>query len=144
MKLWDNIKAGLGKVGTKLQTLFAGRYGWDQLSRTMLWIGIAFYILDLFLRTGLLTLLGTVVYALVLFRMLSKNKEKRAAENRKYQARVGGVRTKFSQAKARFTNRKEYKYVHCPNCKAWIRLPRGAGNLSVRCRSCGHAFEQKT
>lgn len=144
MKIWESIKAAFGKLGAGLQRFFEGRYGLDNLSKTMLWTGLILYLIDLFANTGIISLLGMVLFVLVLVRMMSKNKEKRASENRKYLARVHGIRTKFSQAKARFANRKEYKYVRCPGCRSWIRLPRGAGQLSVRCKSCNHAFEQKT
>jgi predicted Zn finger-like uncharacterized protein len=54
------------------------------------------------------------------------------------------LRTKISQARVRFANRKQFRYVHCPGCRAWIRLPRGAGAISVKCRSCNHEFQQRT
>jgi transcription elongation factor Elf1 len=38
---------------------------------------------------------------------------------------------------------KKYKYFKCPECKSWLRLPRGVGEVTVTCGKCRHAFKQK-
>ncbi len=144
MNIWEKIKAGMGKIGSALGTFFAGRYGMDSLSTTLLWTGIALFFISLLSGIGIFSTLSVALYIFVVYRMLSKDKARRGAENRKFLAAVRGTRTKFSQSQVRFKNRKEYKYVRCPNCHSWIRLPRGAGSISVRCKPCDHVFDQKT
>jgi DNA-directed RNA polymerase subunit RPC12/RpoP/preprotein translocase subunit SecG len=144
MKDGRSPKAVWGKIGGRVRAFFAGRYGMDALSRTMLWVGLVFYILDLFLASGFFLLLSMAFYIVVVFRALSRNKDRRAYFNGKYQTRISHMRTAYSQARVRFANRKVYKYVRCPQCRTLIRLPRGKGLLSARCKSCSHAFDQRT
>ena len=79
----------------------------------------------------------------MIFRMFSRNEDKRAAENRRYLAWKQRVTTKARQARNRFKNRKQYKYFKCPNCHAWLRLPRKAGVVTVSCNRCHSSFTQK-
>ena len=81
---------------------------------------------------------------LCIFRMFSRNNDKRSAENRRYLAMTERRRTARRQAKARFQNRKKYKYFRCPGCRAWLRLPRGTGVVTVTCSRCHTSFTQKS
>ena len=77
------------------------------------------------------------------FRMFSRNLDKRRAENRRYVTMAEKKRTERRQAKVRFQNRKKYKYFKCPSCKAWLRLPRGTGVATITCSRCHTSFTQK-
>ena len=72
-----------------------------------------------------------------------RNLDKRRAENRRYVTLMEKKKTERRQAKVRFQNRKKYKYFKCPGCKAWLRLPRGAGVVTVTCSRCHTSFTQK-
>ena len=39
---------------------------------------------------------------------------------------------------------KEYKYFLCPNCKQMVRVPRGKGNIEIKCPKCQHKFDRKS
>lgn len=119
-----------------------GRYGVDHLGNFTLFFGLGLSILDMFLGTGLLGILGLVLYFFTIFRMFSRNKPKRMAENQKYLALTGNLGTKARQAIQRFKNRKLYKYFKCPKCRAMLRLTRGCGQVHVTCARCKHEFEQ--
>ncbi len=136
MSFWQKIKASLAQF-------MQGRHGADNLSMFSMFAGLAFYILDLFLGTGVLSLLGLALYIWTIFRMFSKNNEKRTAENQKYIALTGNWKTKFRQFKTRIKNRKEYKYFKCPKCHALLRLSRGCGETTVTCGRCHHEFKEK-
>jgi len=125
-----------------LARFMQGRYGVDHLGNATLYTGLGLTLLDLFLRTGFLGTVGMVLYFITIFRMFSRNKEKRMAENRKYLALTGDWRTKARQAIQRFKNRKQYKYFRCPHCKAMLRLTRGCGQVNVTCARCKHEFSQ--
>ena len=136
MNLWERIKQAF-------RNLMAGRHGVDQLSVTLVWVGLGLYILAAVLNVGVISLLSLALYGYTIFRMFSRNEEKRAAENRRYLAWKNKWQTAARQARTRFKNRKQYRYFRCPNCKAWLKLPRGAGVVTVTCGRCHNSFTQK-
>ena len=97
----------------------------------------------MFTGIPLISFIGFGLYIYTMFRMLSRNNEKRIAENRKYIALTSGWKTKSVQFTKRLKNRKDYKYFKCPNCKVLLRLKRGCGEKDITCVRCGHQFKQK-
>ena len=140
MKKQNSTKTGGGKIAERLRSLFKNRYGTDALSVAMMGVVIVLLLINIPLQNVLLSLVGMVITALVIFRMGSRNIEKRLAENRKYLVRVQGIKVKIKQWRARFISRKQFKYTRCPKCRAMLRLPLGAGQVSARCRACEHVF----
>jgi len=136
MSFWEKIKQSF-------RSLMTGRHGVDQLSVVLVWTGLALYVLSAVFGLGILSLLSLAIYGYTVFRMFSRNEEKRSAENRRYLSWKMRVTTDAKQARTRFKNRKQYKYFRCPNCKAWLRLPRGAGVVTVTCGRCHNSFTQK-
>jgi hypothetical protein len=121
----------------------AGRHGVDQLSVALAWGGLVLYFLSAILGSGLLVLLSLATYVYTLFRIFSRNNEKRSAENRRYLGWKNKLSTTLKQARTRFKNRKQFKYFRCPSCKAWLRVPRGKGVVTVTCGRCHNNFTQK-
>lgn len=146
MKIWDKIKQSF-------RSFMEGRYGADKLGMTLLWSGLGCYVLGSVVASiqgavfsilgSLLTLGGFAIYIFAIYRMFSRNVEKRREENRRYENRVQRSKTRRRQASMRFKNRKQYKYFKCPTCKAWLRLPRGTGVVTVTCSRCHNSFTQK-
>ena len=136
MSFWEKIKQSF-------RSLMSGRHGVDQLSMLLVWAGLILYVLASVLGSGLLSLVSLVLYGYTIFRIFSRNEEKRSAENRRYLALRNRLTLGVKQARTRMHNRKQYKYFHCPNCKAWLRLPRGAGVVTVTCGRCHNSFTQK-
>ena len=136
MSFWEKIKQ-------TFRTFMSGRHGVDQLSVTIVWAGLVIYILSAIFNSGLLAIISLAVYVYTLFRIFSRKEQKRREENRRYMDWTGKMTTGFKQARTRFKNRKQYKYFRCPNCKAWLRLPRGAGVVTVTCGRCHNNFTQK-
>lgn len=137
MSFWEKIKQSF-------RSFMTGRHGVDQFSVTLVWTGLAIYVLSAVFGSGLLSLLSLILYGYTIFRIFSRNEQKRADENRRYLGLKNKVSTGFHQARTRFKNRKQYKYFRCPNCKAWLRLPRGAGVVTVTCGRCHNNFTQKS
>lgn len=135
MSFWQQLKM-------RLAHFMEGRYGADHLGTFTLFAGLALSILDMFLGTGLLSTLGTALYIWTIFRMFSRNREKRMMENRKYLQLTGDWKTKFRQFQTRMKNRKQFKYFKCPKCRALLRLTRGCGQVHVTCARCKHEFDQ--
>lgn len=136
MSLWEKIKQ-------TFRSFMSGRHGIDQLSTALLWGGLVLYLIDLFVGTGILSLVAMAGYIFSLFRAFSRNNVQRDMENRRFVAWTQRISRSFQQAKARFANRKEYKYFRCPNCKGWIRLKRNTGEVTVTCSRCHHTFQEK-
>ena len=133
----------LQKIRTALGRLMVGRRGADELSLMLLISGLILSVLGSMLRLGILNLLSLAVYIFSIYRMFSRNLEKRHAENAKFvslwQSVTSGARQFFNRVK----NTNKYKYFKCPQCHARLRLPRKVGEVTVTCGKCHHAFRQK-
>ncbi len=136
MSFWQKIKQ-------TFRSFMAGRHGVDKLSMALVWGGLIIYVLSAVLKSGILGLLSMAVYVYTLFRVFSRNERKRADENRRYLAFTSGLSTGSRQARNRFKNRRQFKYFRCPNCHAWLKLPRRAGVVTVTCGRCHNSFTQK-
>lgn len=133
----------LQKIKTALQKFMAGRRGADELSLALLIAGVVLSMLSSFFRLGILYLLSLALYIFALYRMLSRNLEKRYAENAAFLKLWRGKSSEARQLFNRTKNMKKYKYFKCPECKSRLRLPRGVGEVTVTCGKCHHAFKQK-
>ena len=133
----------LEKIKAWVQKFMAGRRGGDELSLALLITGVVLSMLGSIFRLGILNLLSLVIYGFALFRMFSRNLEKRYAENAAFLKFWGSTRSGVRQFFNRLKNMKKYKYFKCPECKSRLRLPRGVGEVTVTCGKCHHAFKQK-
>ena len=121
-----------------------GRHGPDNLGMFTLITGLACSLLGSFTGIGILSLLGFTLYAWTLFRMFSRNNDKRFAENRKYIELTSNWKTRIRQFVKRMKNRRDYRYFKCPNCKVLLRMKRGSGEKDITCVRCGFQFKQKS
>ncbi len=128
----------------KFYRFMAGRNGVDELARFVSYVALGLIVLNLFLRLGVLWLLGLLALAYSYFRMFSKNVYRRREENGRFlqwQYRVtGGVKNWLD----RWRQRREFAFFRCPSCRVMLRVPRGKGKILITCRKCGNAFEKKT
>lgn len=120
-----------------------GSYGSDQLGRAILYASIALLFLSFALGITLFWYLSIIGYGWALFRVFSKNRPKRQAENELYLQKTAKLRTEIRQARVRFRNRKQYKYFKCPQCRTRMRLTRGCGEKTVSCPHCKNTFKMK-
>lgn len=132
-----------GRIRAWLTRFMQGRNGVDNLGAWALWAGVIVNLLDNFLGTGILALLGMALYVYAIWRIFSRNVYKRAEENRRFVAFTTGLSTKVKQFFLRLKNSKEYKYFKCPQCKVLIRLKRGCGEKQITCPKCGCQFTQR-
>ena len=136
MKFLDKLRASLTRF-------MVGRYGVDQLSYALVIAALVGTLLGALTRMGLFTLLADALLIVSFVRMLSKNRIKRAQENQLYLQRTQGVRKATREWINRVKNSKQYHYFVCPKCKARLRVPRGVGNVTITCKSCGNKFDKK-
>ena len=120
-----------------------GRYGMDQLNIFLMVVYLALYVVFLFTRLVVLDILVLTLLLVTLFRMLSRNPERRRAENARFLQLVRPVCRRFKSCRSRMQD-KEHRYFKCPNCGQQMRVPRGTGRITVHCRSCGATFEEKS
>lgn len=133
-----------GKVREKIQRFMIGRYGVDELNRFLMGVTMVFIILDLFVRTHVLYLLGAVCLILCYYRMLSRNISKRYQENQKYLDKEFKVKEGFRKLKFKVSQSRQYHIYKCPNCGQKIRIPRGKGKISIHCPKCNTDFIKRS
>ncbi len=127
-----------------LQRMMMGRYGLDQLSIALLVIAVVLNVLAGWTNTALLSIFSVVFMVLGVWRMFSKNINKRREENFKFQQIYYKTINFFRQEKNKFNTRKTHKYFKCPSCKNTLRVPRGKGKIYITCPKCGERFIGKT
>ena len=88
-------------------------------------------------------LMADALILLAFYRMLSKNRLKRAQENANYLQKTQKLRRAVTEWVNRVKNSKKYRYFTCPKCKARLRVPRGVGSVTITCKSCGNKFDKK-
>lgn len=136
MSFWEKIKSSL-------RSFMVGRNGPDELSFAILIFALVLLLVSSFFASWVLNLLGLASYVWIIFRIFSRNVEKRSAENQKYLQLRATFKTKCSQAFVRLKNIRKYKYFKCPECHTLLRLPRKVGEVTVTCGKCRHSFKQK-
>lgn len=120
-----------------------GRYGTDQLTIAMLVLGMIFTFIGDALDLHFLTLLTYVIFALCVYRVLSKNASARRKENYEF-LKVWNPASAFIMKKFNIIkNSKDYKYFKCPSCGQMLRAPKGKGNISVTCQKCKTKFNKR-
>lgn len=136
MGFFDKIRAGFARF-------MAGRYGADQLNMTLVIASLVLSIVGSIAKLGILTLLADVLLIVMFFRMLSKDRYRRAHENQVYLQKTYGARKAATEWANRVKNSKKYRYFVCPKCKKRLRVPRGVGSITITCKGCGNKFDKK-
>ena len=124
------------RLSESMRRMMYGRYGLDKLNVFLMTAAVAlclvgFLVSRFFGAVGALigTLTSLISYGLLfwyLFRVFSRNIEKRSLENRRY-----------------LTDRSN-RYYRCPNCRQTVRVPRGRGKICIKCPKCGEKFVRKS
>lgn len=145
----------MNKFGNSLFNFMQGRYGFDQFGRAItvcvavVWIiGVIFGIFsNLFgfwaaAISAVFNWIGLLMMAFMLFRVFSKNHEKRRAENEWYLRKTSKnsqTQRDISSKRGSQATREEtgYKYLSCQFCGKQMRVPAGKGKIAVKCPSCG-------
>ncbi len=78
-----------------------------------------------------------------MFRLLSRNLDRRRAENTKFME-FAGPAVRWLRLQRTIRRDKEHRYFKCPNCGQQLRVPRGKGRITVTCRGCGASFQENS
>ena len=134
----------LRNLGQRIAAFMNGRTGFDQLSLACLIGSIALQFIASLTGIPLLMLLSLAAYGYSLFRIFSRRSYKRQQENEKFCAWWANLKTKTIQFCKRLKLSRQYKYFKCPQCKALLRMSRGAGEKEICCPKCQNRFKQKS
>lgn len=127
----------------KLYRFMQGRYGSDQLNRFLMIVVLVCFALSLF-GVRFFYLIGIALLIYAYFRMFSKNRYRRSAENSAYLRVEYKFRQKAAAFKRDMKQRKTHHIYKCPSCRQKIRIPRGKGKIEIRCPKCGQTFIKKS
>ena len=139
------------KLKLALARFMYGRNGVDQLNVALLWVYLLLWVLQtvLAMTVGsalldlLLELADLAVFAVLLFRIFSRNLERRRAENQRFVNWRQQMRSSRQGARERHAD-KDHKYFTCKNCKTICRVPVGKGNIVITCPKCGAQIRART
>jgi predicted Zn finger-like uncharacterized protein len=132
---------------TKIMEFMQGRYGFDTLNKFLLGTTItisfaSFFVFNFWARLIMfaieLALLGWFA-----FRFLSRNITGRSHENRIFEKFFNPVKNFFVLTYKKIRDRKDYRYIKCPACKAQLRVKNKKGMHTVRCPKCSNEFKKK-
>ena len=131
----------------KFMMFMQGRYGMDSLNGFILVLSFVIWTVNIFVFNRLahyiIMVVQLLLVALFIFRMLSRNVTMRSAENRRFQKVYEPVKNWVQLTYKRIRDRKDYRYLKCPVCKAQLRVKNIKGRHNVRCPKCRSECEKK-
>lgn len=124
-----------------------GRYGMDTLNKVLIISAGVLSIASVFIFYLPAKLIVTAVELALLgwfvFRCLSRNITGRSFENRQFEKVFNPVKNFFVLTFKKIRDRKDYRYIKCPSCKATLRVKNQKGMHTVRCPKCRNEFKVK-
>ena len=137
------------RIGNALSRFMYGRNGVDRLGLTMIWGALLLDIINMLLRekpvvSGITGLVSGVLLFTALFRMFSRNLEKRRAENTRFMEKVWWPVSRRMAGARQQRMDKEHRYFTCHRCGAVCRVPRGKGRIVITCPRCGGEIHGKS
>ncbi len=125
-----------------LRNFMYGRYGIDQFGNFLFFLYLILVVLSFFYTPLVFICSAIIIYSL--YRMFSKQYEKRRQENAWYLKRYNIIKRPLVRQVNKWRYRKTHKYFKCPHCHQFLRVPKGKGEITVTCPSCRQAFDRKT
>lgn len=127
----------------KLIRFMMGRYGIDQLGQFLAVATFLLMVLGIFSHPIVYYIgIGGMIY--MYFRIFSKNRVKRSAENQWYLRKTYALRNWFDKKKRMWNLKKTHKVFKCPTCKQKIKVPKGRGKIEIRCTKCDTRFIKRS
>lgn len=127
-----------------LRKFMVGRYGGDQLSIFLLALSIILTIIARITGISILMIISYFPLFGAVYRMLSKDIQKRRMENYKFAMLVNPVYSKFKKVQGRIKDLKVHKYYRCTKCTTMLRVPKGKGKILITCPKCKDQSIKKT
>lgn len=138
----------LQKIGNALSRFMYGRNGADQLGLTTIWAVLLLDVANIFIKQQtihtIISFLSTVLLVMAVYRVFSRNLQKRRAENARFLEKVWWPMKRRAAGNRQQRMDREHKYFTCPNCKTVCRVPRGKGKIVITCPKCGGEIHGKS
>ncbi|CAD5897317.1 MAG: hypothetical protein ACTIDE_06880 [Carnobacterium maltaromaticum] len=133
------------KLDRNMRKFLVGRYGvMDQLNRGLLLISVGLIFLSIIFPQRFLTTIALLILAVSYYRIFSKKISRRYKENQRYLEFIRPVQRFYHLQMKKIKERKEYRYVKCPECHKTTRVPKNRGKIVITCPNCHHKFEKTT
>ncbi|WP_296840323.1 hypothetical protein [Butyrivibrio sp.] len=134
------------KFNNFMYTHMQGRYityGYDAFSKFLFGLTFIFIFVNIIAGSGIISLitLGLIIYSY--YRLLSKKIPERYKENEQFISIKNRVVGFFKNFRYNANQARNYHIYKCPGCGQKIRIPRGKGNIMVRCPKCGTEFQKR-
>ena len=127
------------KIKMFLRRFFYGRNGFDALCFGLLAVYFIISLINTFIESFIVYLIGLGVIIYMFFRALSKNIYKRRKENEWFM----GVVLKIKDFLKPAPYDPNFVFKKCPKCKTKLRLPRRSGKHIAVCPKCKNEFKVK-
>lgn len=131
----------MNKLRTKFIRFMYGRYGVDQLYYALFAVWGVTALINCFENSVILSILGTALAVWMIWRSLSRNIQKRRAENEKFLVLWKPVKSWLILQRDRIRDRKTARYRRCSHCRAIVKLPVKKGKHTVVCPRCRERFD---
>jgi predicted RNA-binding Zn-ribbon protein involved in translation (DUF1610 family) len=129
--------ADLNRITEKIRGFFTGRYGLDELGKTLIGIMLILYVLGQFSGSRIIQYLSLIAFIVFFYRFMSRQKYERDEENCKY--------TRYLRSwKLKYEYRKTAKIYMCTKCGKMNRVPKGRGKVRITCPNCGNSIIRYT
>ena len=129
-------------IKDRLQNFFNGRYGYDELNFCFLACYLLMAVINFIIKSYLMNILTFCLLIILLFRLLSKNNEKRRAENRKFLEVTAPIRRFIKNLRDSYKS--DYRIFSCPDCRQRVRVPKNKGKIEIRCPKCSKTFIKRS
>ncbi|MBF7095557.1 hypothetical protein [Alkalibacter mobilis] len=127
-----------------IKKIMQGRYGGDQLSFYILGLAMIMTLLGNLFSTEILLYISYLPLGIAVYRIFSKDINKRRMENYKFHIWISPLYSKLQKLKSRIRDRKNYKYFKCESCSTTLRVPKGKNKIIVTCPKCNTKSIKKT
>ena len=133
----------LFNLTNKIRAFMIGRYGYDELSRFLVFLSLGLMVLSFVPYLRILYIFALIVLVFSYYRILSKDYAKRTMERNRYFIIKNKFISKINIYKSIIKDIKTHRYFKCKNCKQYTRVPRGVGKIELTCRVCKTKMTKK-
>ena len=126
-----------------------GSYGIDRLTKFLMGFWFVLLTISIFWPSRAFVTVSLFLFVILYFRLFSRNIPRRYHENEVYVQYAGKVRSFLSRiggsvkhAQTHGAQLRHYHIYKCPSCGQKIRIPRGKGNIVIRCPKCQKEFRK--
>lgn len=130
----------------KLRNFMSGRNGVDKLTYGLLVVYGIIAAVRIFFKyySVVFVIISVIQYAFlgyIVFRVLSKNLQKRYSENFAFEKLLNAWKPYFDRLKYRWQFRNTHRFRVCRHCGEFLRLKKGRGLRQINCPKCGNELK---